>query len=103
VGRIRIETQRAKIEMQVVLVLEQGSDLILMAGRNELRSRKFLFEILDYIVALNVHGTVVHQRRHQSTWVNAEEPWLEVFVRKQINEVGLPLDTLEVQKNSELL
>src|SRR5262245_49171469 len=39
------ETQRAKIEMQVVLVLEQGRELVLVAGRNERRGWKFLFQI----------------------------------------------------------
>ena len=97
------EAQRAKIEMQVVLVLEQGRDLVLVAGRNELWGREFLFEILDYIVTLDVHGTVVHQHRHQPARVDAEEPLLEVLVGKQVNEVGFPLDALEVEEDSKLL
>src|SRR6516165_824398 len=97
------KTQRAKIEMQVVLVLEQGRDLVLVAGRNELWGREFMFEILDYVVALDVHGTVVHQHRHQPARVDAEEPRLEVLVGKQVNEVGFPLDALEVEENSKLL
>ena len=89
--------------MQVVFVLEQARDLVLVAGRNELWRREFLFEILDDIVTLNVHGAVVHQHRHQPARVDAKEPRPEVLIGKQVDEVGLPLDALEVEEDAELL
>ena len=52
--------------MHVVLVLEQCRELVLVAGRNERWDWKFLFEILDNVLALDVHGTVVHQHCYQS-------------------------------------
>jgi hypothetical protein len=89
--------------MQVVLVLKQGRELVLVAGRNERWGWKFLFEILDYVVALDVHGTVVHQHRHQPPRVDAQEPRLKVLVGKQVNEVRFPLNTLKVEEYSKLL
>ena len=89
--------------MQVVLVLEQARDLVLVAGRNELWGWEFLFEILDDVVTLDVHGTVVHQHRHQPARIDSEEPRQEVLIGKQVNEVGFPLDALEVEEDAELL
>ena len=85
------------------LSVKQGRDLVLVADRNKLWGREFLFEILNYVVALDMHGTVVHQHRHQPARVDAEEPRLEVLVVKQVNKVGFPLDALEVEEDSKLL
>ena len=84
-------------------MLEQGHDLVLVAGRNELWGREFLFEILDYVVTLNVHSNIMHQHRHQPARVDAEEPRLEVLVGKQVNEVGFPLGALEVEEDLKFL
>ena len=41
--------------------------------------------------------------RHQPPRIDAEEPWLEVFIGEQVDEAGFPLDTLEVEKDAEFL
>ena len=50
--------------MEVVLVLEQRCNLVLVPIRNEFGRRKCLFEVLDDIVTLDVHRTVVYQHRN---------------------------------------
>ena len=50
--------------MEVVLVLEQRCNLVLVPARNELWRRECFFEILDDVVALDMHRTVVHQHRN---------------------------------------
>ena len=97
------EAQGAQIEMQIVLVLEQRRDLVLVAGRNELRRRKRLLEILDDVVALDVHRAVVHQHRHESARIDAEKPRPEVLVAGQVDEMRLPRDALQVEEDAELL
>ena len=97
------EAQGAQIEVQVVLVLEQRRDLVLVAGRDQLRRRKFLFEILDDVVALDVHRAVMHQHRHEPARIDAEKPRPEVLVAGQIDGMRLPRDALEVEEDAELL
>ncbi len=66
--------------MEIVLVLEQRRDLVLVPGGNELRRRKRLFEVLDDVVALDVHRAVMDQHRHQPARIDAEKPRLEILV-----------------------
>ncbi|HEX4040374.1 MAG TPA: hypothetical protein VHY10_01620 [Xanthobacteraceae bacterium] len=97
------ETERAQIQMQVVLVLEQGRDLILVAGRDQLRLGKCPFQILDDVVALDVHGAVMHQNRHQPARIDAEKPRLHVLMRHQFDRMRLPRDAFEVEKDAQFL
>ena len=89
--------------MQVVLVLEQRRDLVLVTRRDQPRHRKFLFEILDDVVALDVHGAVIDQHRHQPARIDAEEPRLHVLVVRQIDRMRLPRNTLEIEEDAKLL
>src|SRR5260370_38161870 len=74
-----------------------------MAGRNKPRCRTSLFEILDDVVALDVHSAVMDQHRHQSTRIDAEKPWLHIFVARQIDGMRLPLNLLEVKEYAKFL
>ena len=89
--------------MQIVLVLEQRRDLVLVAGRNQPRRRKCLLQILDDVVALDVHRAVMHQHRHEPARIDAEKPRPEVLVAGQIDRMRLPRDALEVEEDAELL
>jgi hypothetical protein len=62
--------------MQVILVLEQSRELVLVAGRNERWGWKFLFQILDNVVALDVHRTIVQQYRHQPARIDAPRSFM---------------------------
>src|SRR5215475_12826163 len=74
-GRCKHEAkaQGAQIEMQIVFVLQQRGNLVLMAGRNKPWRRKFFLEILDDVVALDVHGSIVDENRYQAARIDAEE------------------------------
>src|SRR5260370_37419223 len=74
-----------------------------MAGRNKPRCRTSLFEILDDVVALDVHSAVMDQHRHQSARIDAEKPWLHIFVARQIDGMRLPLNLLEVKEYAKVL
>ena len=97
------EAQRAQIEMQVVLVPEQRRHLVLVAGRDQPRRRECPFQILDDVVALDMHGAVMHQHRHQAARIDAEKPRLHVFISRQIDRMRLPGDALEVEEDAQLL
>ena len=97
------KAQRAQVEMQIVLVLEQRGDFVLVSRRNELRRRKCLFEIGDDVVALDMHGAIVHQHRHQPARIDAEKPWPEILVAGQIDGMRLPRNAFEVEEDAQLL
>jgi len=84
-------------------VLEQRRDLVLVSSRNELRRWKRLFKILDDVVALDVHRTVMHQHRHQPARIDAEKPRLHIFVGHQVDGVRLPRNAFEVEEDAQLL
>src|ERR1700730_9603581 len=104
-GRRKHETkaQRAQIEMQIVLVLEERSDLVLMSGRNEPRRWKFVFQVLDDVIALDMHCPVMHQHRDEAAGIDAEKPRLHVLVARQIDGMRLPRHLLEVEEYAKLL
>ena len=74
-----------------------------MAGRDEPWRRKFLFQILDDVVALDVHSAVMHKHRHQPPRINAKKPRLHVLVSRQIDGMRLPWDLLKVEEYAKLL
>jgi hypothetical protein len=77
-------------------VLEERRDLVLILSWNELWRWKRLFQILDNVVALDVHRSIVHQHWNQPTRIDAEKPRVEILVGLQVNEMRFPLDALEV-------
>ncbi len=89
--------------MEFVLVPQERCDLVLMSSRNELRRWKRVFEVLDGVVALNVHRAVVHEQRNQPARIDAKKPSAEILVGVQVDEMRFPLDALEVQKDAQLL
>jgi len=89
--------------MQVVFVLEQRRDLVVVARWNQLRRWKFLFEVLDDVVALDMHAAVMHQDRHQPARIDAEEPRLHILVLRQIDRMRLPLNAFEIEEDAKLL
>ena len=66
--------------MEIVLVLEQRRHLVLVPRRNELRGWECLFEVLDDVVALNVHHAVVNKYGHQSPRIDTQKPRSEILV-----------------------
>ena len=97
------EAQGAQIEMQVVLVPQQRRHLALVARRNQPRRGESPFQILDDVVALDMHRAVMHQHRHQPARIDAEKPWLHVFVSGQVDRMRLPRYALEVEEDAQLL
>jgi hypothetical protein len=72
-------------------------------GRNKPRRRKSFFEILDDVIALDVDSSIMDQHRHQSARIDAEKPWLHIFVARQIDGMRLPLNLLEVKEYAKFL
>ena len=89
--------------MQIVLVSQQRGDFGLMPGRNEFWRGECLFEILDDVVAFDVHRAVMHQDRYQPARIDAEKPGLKVLIRREVDGMRLPWDALEVEKDAQLL
>ena len=83
--------------------LQQRRDLVLVAGRNQLRRGKFPLQILDDVVAFDVHRTVMHQHRHQAARIDAEKPRLHVLVAGQIDRMRLPRNAFEIEEDAQLL
>src|SRR6202048_311136 len=104
-GRCKHETkaQGAQIEMQVVLVLEERRGLVLVSGRDEHRRWKFVFQVLDDVIALDMHCPVMHQHRNEAAGIDAEKPRLHVLVARQIDGMRLPWNLLEVEEYAKLL
>jgi hypothetical protein len=89
--------------MEIVFVLEQRCDHFLMACRNKPWRRKSFFEILDDVVALDVHSAIMDQDRHQPARIDAEKPRLHVLVAWQIDGMRLPWNLLEIEEYAKLL
>jgi hypothetical protein len=88
---------------QRAFMLEQRRHLILVAGRNKPRRRNSFFEILDDVIALDVHSPIMDEHRHQPARIDAEKPRLHVLVTGQINWMRLPWNLLEVEEDTKLL
>src|SRR5580704_17070153 len=97
------KAERPQIEMQIVFMFEQRRNLVLVAGRNQLWRGKFLFQILDDVVALDMHGAVIDQHRHQLARIDAKKPRLHVFVGHEIDRMRLPRNVLEIEKDAQFL
>src|SRR4051794_34921831 len=89
--------------MQVVLVLEQRRHLLLVASWNKPRRRIFFLEVLDDVIALDVHSSIMDEHRHQPARVDAKKPRLHVFMSRQINRMRLPWNFLQVEEYAKLL
>jgi len=89
--------------MQVVFVLQECADLVLVPFGNEPRLRKGLFQIGDDVVALDMHGAVMHQHRHQPARIDAEKPGPEILVGHQVDMMRLPRDVFQVEVDTHLL
>ncbi len=74
-----------------------------MSGRNEPRRWKFVFQVLDDVVALDMHRPVMHQHRDEAAGIDPEKPRLHVLVARQIDGMRLPWNLLEVEKYAKLL
>jgi hypothetical protein len=89
--------------MKVVFMLKQSRNLLLMTGGYEPRFGEHVFQILDYIVAFDVDCAIVNEHRSQSTWIDAQKPRLDVLVGQQIDGMRLPIDTLQIEEDPNLL